>query len=1155
MKKGLARKLTIKTAVITIVIFVVALVVLGVVLSRQVMSTANEKLELTADGLALETEQFFNEHAVITQQVAADPTIVGFMKSVKANPTWLGENPMWPTVYKQLVGAHGTHADTATEIFVASCAVNDIASSTGSLMSIDYPGALDITTRYWYNGPKDTGGTVFTAPYVDAEFGTTVCTIASPIKDSDNSFLGSVCISFSLDKVSETIANTEVGKNGYCMVFLSDGTVFYHPNADFMGMNDEGNNFNVADLGLDENLVEAVNAHEDGQVFKFKDENGTNMVAVTKVLEGAGWNVIVALPQSEAYSMAISTIILQTVILLAALIIILISILVTTKKAIAPVGKIAEQAAALANGQTAGEIVRREKEDDEVDVLVNSFATLLDANTEQARILDQVADGNTEINIEVRSDSDVLNKSLKRMVATLNALVSETEEMTQNAILGNTSYRGDASKFVGGYQRIVEGFNATMEAVMNEINVVADVSAALGRGEVPEFENNSQGDYAEIMDALQGAVSNIKVLVEDTQKLADAAKNEDYTVRADVSKYGGQFKTAMEGINNTLELMNDKKLWYETMLDGVPVLLQAVDNEGTWTFVNNPLCDHFIKKGMYKNTSDMEGKKAIVDGKDFSGVTELKAGKPEVQYSFDGNEYLRVTQKLVDVSGKDRGYICVFQDITGVTRANEYSAASIERLQGNLENIAKGNFELKENTLVADEYQQEVAAQFNAIDTSIKEMTGSVQHIIADVKDLADAAVAGDLEKRINESAHLGEYADVAKEVNSTIDALLNPTNEVMEVLERVAGGDLGHMVEGDYRGGHAQSKNAMNKTITQLRGVISDLSDKLTAMADGDLTVKIDESIYIGDFSTIGHAMETIVEKLRDVMTNLKNAAEQVAASSKQLSDGASNLADGSQTQASAVQQLGHTIEGVAEQTKKNTEDARKASELSTDVMHQAERGNTQMRDMLVSMEEINESSANISKIIKVIDDIAFQTNILALNAAVEAARAGVHGKGFAVVADEVRNLAAKSAEAAAETTSLIEGSVAKVNAGTEIANATAKALEAIVEGITETSNLCDAIADVSDNQANGIDEVNRGIDDVSRVVQTNSATAEESASSSQELYSQATMLNNLVAQFKLTKQAKQISGPTSAPSPAPAAKHEDIPEIVLDFDMNDKY
>jgi methyl-accepting chemotaxis protein len=229
--------------------------------------------------------------------------------------------------------------------------------------------------------------------------------------------------------------------------------------------------------------------------------------------------------------------------------------------------------------------------------------------------------------------------------------------------------------------------------------------------------------------------------------------------------------------------------------------------------------------------------------------------------------------------------------------------------------------------------------------------------------------------------------------------------------------------------------------------------------------------------------------------------------------------LSQGATEQASSIEELTASIEEISAQTKLNAQNATQAKNLAETAKDNAVQGNSRMKEMLKAMGEINDASGNISKIIKVIDEIAFQTNILALNAAVEAARAGQHGKGFAVVAEEVRNLAARSANAAKETTDMIEGSIKKVEDGTKIANETASALDKIVEGVTDAASLVSDIATASDNQATGIAQVTQGLAQVSQVVQTNSATSEESAAASEELSSQAELMKEQVDRFKLKK------------------------------------
>ena len=297
----------------------------------------------------------------------------------------------------------------------------------------------------------------------------------------------------------------------------------------------------------------------------------------------------------------------------------------------------------------------------------------------------------------------------------------------------------------------------------------------------------------------------------------------------------------------------------------------------------------------------------------------------------------------------------------------------------------------------------------------------------------------------------------------------------------------------------------------------VSHIAGALLSVAKGDLTVEVN---LLSEEDVMGKSLQSVIDNLNAMFREVSTSADQVSTGAKQVADGAQSLAQGSTEQAASIQELSSTIAEIAHKTKSNAETAGMAAKLSNTIKENAEKGNRQMGEMIAAVKDINEASQSISKIIKTIDDIAFQTNILALNAAVEAARAGQHGKGFAVVAEEVRNLASKSAEAARDTGEMIQNTMEKAGLGSRIAGETALSLTEIVAGINESSRLIDEIARASEEQTSGIAQVNIGIDQVAQVVQQNSATAEESAASSEEMSGQANMLQELIARFKVRER-----------------------------------
>ena len=347
---------------------------------------------------------------------------------------------------------------------------------------------------------------------------------------------------------------------------------------------------------------------------------------------------------------------------------------------------------------------------------------------------------------------------------------------------------------------------------------------------------------------------------------------------------------------------------------------------------------------------------------------------------------------------------------------------------------------------------------------------------------------------------------------------------KVVDNLDRFSKGDLSIVAsttEGDedtkiLEVAFKVINDRINIIIHELNSYISEISDVLEKMTEKDLTAGIDRE-YLGDFISLKNSINFITKQFNEIFNEINVAVEQVETGTVQVAESSQNLSQGAAEQASSVEQISATVTEIAEQTKENAKNASKASMISNTAKNDALNGDKQMQLMLEAMGDIKESSNNIGKIIKVIDEIAFQTNILALNAAVEAARAGEHGKGFAVVAEEVRNLAGRSAKAAKETTEMIDLSIRKVEEGYEIANDTASALKKIVEGVETAETIVEIIAEASNQQASAIAEIDSGVGQISQVTQINTATAEESASASEEMASQAQILKTLINSFEL--------------------------------------
>ncbi|WP_415879673.1 methyl-accepting chemotaxis protein [Methylomonas sp. TEB] len=681
-----------------------------------------------------------------------------------------------------------------------------------------------------------------------------------------------------------------------------------------------------------------------------------------------------------------------------------------------------------------------------------------------AEYVDNIAKGAipAKITDTYNGDFNVIKNNLNTCIDAVNALVADANMLSTAAVEGRLATRADATKHQGDFRKIVEGVNSTLDAVIGPLNVAAEYVDNISRGAIPaKITDHYNGDFNTIKNNLNNCIDAISSMVAEAVALEKAAIEGRLATRADASQYQGDYRKIVQGVNNTLDAvigpLNVAAEYVDNIAKGaIPAKITDTYN-GDFNVIKNNLntcidaVNALVADANMLSTAAVEGRLA----------TRADATKHQGDF-----------RKIVE------GVNLTLNAVIGpLNVAADY-----------VDNISKGHIPAK----ITDTYN----GDFNTIKNNLNTCIDAVNTLVADANMLATAAVEGRLQTRADASKHQGDFRKIVEGVNDTLDGVILPLNEAVEVLALVEQGDLTRNVTGNYQGQLGEFKDTVNNTVAKLSQTIA-------------------EVISAAD--------------------QLGNASEQISSTSQSLSQAASE-------QAGSVEITSASIEEMAASINQNADNAKVTDGMASKAATEASQGGEAVKQTVDAMREI-------AKKIGIIDDIAYQTNMLALNAAIEAARAGDHGKGFAVVAAEVRKLAERSQVAAQEIGELAENSV-------ETAESAGKLLDEIVPSIARTSDLVQEIAAASQEQSAGVSQVNNAMNQMNQITQQNASASEQLAATAEEMTSQAEQLQSLMSFFRLDDSGRKATITAEVKSAKKAIKIKPVAQasanIDHDFDLN---